>query len=54
MRVVAEVVAVEGSKVTLSVTAADETEQVGTCMHQRYIVDEARFLKRVAAKAGNT
>jgi fluoroacetyl-CoA thioesterase len=52
VRVVAEVVAVEGSKVTLSVTAADETEPVGTCAHQRYIIDEARFLKRVAAKSG--
>ena len=51
VHVVAEVVAVEGAKVTLSVTAEDETELVGTCTHQRFIIDEARFLKRVAAKS---
>jgi predicted thioesterase len=45
---------IEGSKVTLRVQAWDETEQVGDCKHQRFIIDEARFLKRVAAKAANS
>ena len=54
VRVVAEVLSVEGAKVTLNVQAWDETEQVGSCTHLRYIVNEARFLKRVAAKTGDT
>jgi len=53
VRVQAEVLSIEGAKVSLSVQAWDETEQIGTCTHQRYIIDEARFLKRVAAKTGN-
>lgn len=52
VRVKAEVLAVEGAKVSLYVQAWDETELVGTCNHQRFIIDEKRFLKRVAAKAG--
>ena len=51
VRVKAEVLSIDGIKVTLSVQAWDEIEQVGSCTHQRMIIDEARFLKRVAAKA---
>ena len=54
VRVKAEVLSVEGMKVTLNVQAWDETELVGTCNHQRFIIDEARFLKRVAAKLENS
>lgn len=52
VRVKAEVLSIDGIKVTLNVQAWDETEQVGSCNHQRVIIDEARFLKRVAAKVG--
>lgn len=50
VRVQAEVLSLEGLKVSLNVQAWDETELVGTCAHQRFIIDESRFLKRVAAK----
>jgi predicted thioesterase len=52
VRVRAEILSVEGLKVNLEVSAWDEQEQVGSGKHQRVVIDEARFLKRVAAKIG--
>ncbi len=46
----AEVVAVEGHKVTFLVSASDESEQIGTGHHERVIIEEERFLRRVARK----
>ena len=46
----AEVVSVEGSKVYFKVEARDEQEVIGAGSHQRVVIDEARFLRRVAAK----
>jgi len=46
----AEVVSVEGSKVIFKVEARDEQELIGAGSHQRVVIDEARFLRRVAAK----
>jgi fluoroacetyl-CoA thioesterase len=46
----AEVVFVEGSKVFFKVEARDEQELIGAGSHQRVVIDEARFLRRVTAK----
>ena len=46
----AEVVSAEGSKVVFHVEAWDEMERIGVGSHQRVVIDEARFLRRVAAK----
>lgn len=46
----AEVVSVEGSKVNFHVEAWDDLERIGAGSHQRVVIDEARFLRRVAAK----
>jgi predicted thioesterase len=51
IRTRAEVQEVEGFTVTFNVQAWDEREKVGEGQHQRVVIDEARFLKRVAAKA---
>lgn len=45
-----EVVSVEGSKVNFRVEAWDEQEKIGAGSHQRVVIDEGRFLRRVAAK----
>jgi fluoroacetyl-CoA thioesterase len=45
-----EVVSVEGSKVNFQVEAWDEQEQIGAGQHLRVVIDEARFLRRVATK----
>jgi predicted thioesterase len=50
LRVRTEVVAVDGIKVTFAVAAWDEQEQVGVGQHLRVVIDEERFLKRVAGK----
>ena len=52
VRVLAEVLAVEGSKVVLRVQAWDAAEQVGDGTHERAVIDVERFLKRVEAKGG--
>ncbi|HSF83531.1 MAG TPA: thioesterase family protein [Anaerolineales bacterium] len=46
----AEVLTVEGSKVIFSVQVADELEIVGAGRHERVIIEEERFLRRVAKK----
>jgi len=50
VRVNVEITAVEGPKVSFDVQAWDEHEQVGTGQHQRVIIDQQRFLKRVHQK----
>jgi fluoroacetyl-CoA thioesterase len=50
VRVRAEVLAVDGWKVDLSIQAWDEQEQIGNGQHQRVVIDEERFLRRVARK----
>lgn len=45
-----EVSAVQGSKVEFTVRAWDEQELIGEGAHQRVVIEEARFLRRVAAK----
>jgi fluoroacetyl-CoA thioesterase len=47
----AELTAVEGRKLTFKVQAWDEVELIGEADHERFVVDEARFIGRVGAKA---
>ncbi|HEX7976792.1 MAG TPA: thioesterase family protein [Anaerolineales bacterium] len=51
VRVRSEVQALEGSRVIFRLQAWDSTELVGEGEHQRMVIDEARFLRRVAAKS---
>jgi fluoroacetyl-CoA thioesterase len=51
VRVQAKVEAIDGLKVTFTIEAWDEVEKIGQGTHQRFIIDEARFLKRVHAKS---
>ena len=50
VRARAELTAVEGRKLVFKIQAWDEVELIGEAEHERYVVDEARFLKRVQAK----
>jgi predicted thioesterase len=52
VRARAEVLRVEGRTVFFKVEAWDAQEQVAAGEHQRVIIDEERFLRRVDAKAG--
>jgi fluoroacetyl-CoA thioesterase len=51
VRAKAELINVEGRKLFFKIQAWDEFELVGEAGHDRFIVDEARFLGRVQAKA---
>lgn len=46
----AEVLALEGNRVDFSIEAWDDSEKIGSGQHQRVVIDEARFLRRIAAK----
>lgn len=50
VRAEAEVTAVEGRKITFSVTAYDEAGIIGTGTHKRVVVDSQRFLDKVYDK----
>jgi len=47
----AEVIAVEGRKITFTVVARDETEEVGRGTHERVVIDLHRAGERLATKA---
>ncbi|MBN1920486.1 MAG: thioesterase family protein [Anaerolineae bacterium] len=46
----AELLAVEKRRLRFSVEAWDEKERIGSCIHERVIIDRARFMERVAQK----
>jgi predicted thioesterase len=50
VRARAELVAVEGRKLTLQIEAWDEVEKIGQALHERFLVDKARFTARTQAK----
>jgi len=47
----AEVVRIEGRRITFRVWADDESERIGEGVHERIVVDVSRFDKRAQAKA---
>lgn len=49
----AEIVAVNGRTLRFRVRCLDETGLIGKGFHERTIVDEAKFMKRLATKARN-
>lgn len=50
VRARAELVEIAGKKLTFAVEAFDDREKVGEGRHERYIIDNAKFMARVAAK----
>jgi fluoroacetyl-CoA thioesterase len=50
VRARAELTAVEGRKLTFKIQAWDEAELIGEAEHERFIVDEGRFMERVKKK----
>lgn len=51
VRIISQVIEVDGRRVTLSVEAWDDQEKVGEGRHQRVIINLERFLQRVDEKA---
>lgn len=52
VRARAELIGVEGRKLTFNVEAWDDVEKVGEGTHVRFIVDVVRFDKRMSQKRG--
>ena len=50
VRARAEVIGVDGRKVTFKVQAWDEHELIGEGTHTRYVIDVARFVERAQSK----
>jgi predicted thioesterase len=51
VEITATVTAVEGRKVTFAVTAKDELDTVSSGSHARFVVDKAKTVERLKAKA---
>ena len=51
VRARAELTAVQGPRLTFKVQAWDEVELVGEAEHERFIINEPRFMAKVAQKA---
>lgn len=45
------VLSIDGIQVTFDVQARDDYEQIGVGQHTRVVIEESRFLKRVAKKS---
>jgi fluoroacetyl-CoA thioesterase len=54
VRARAELSAVDGRKLTFKIEAWDEVELIGKADHERFIIDEAKFLARTQAKGSVT
>lgn len=50
VRAVAELIEVDGKRLLFNVAAYDENEKIGEGQHERFIIDEERFLSRVGKK----
>jgi fluoroacetyl-CoA thioesterase len=51
VRARAELVAIDGRKLTFKVQAWDEVELIGEAAHDRFVIDETKFMAKVAAKS---
>ncbi len=51
VEITVRVAAVEGRKVTFDVSAKDELDQIGAGSHTRFVVDVAKTIERIKAKA---
>ena len=50
VRARAELVAIEGRKLVFKIQAWDEVELIGEADHERFLIDEAKFLAKVEGK----
>ncbi len=46
----AELVAVDGRKLTFDIQAYDEMEKIGSAKHERFVIEEQKFIARAEAK----
>ena len=49
----AELLSIEGKKLTFKIEAYDEQEKIGEGTHERYIIELSKFLERTGRKGAN-
>ena len=52
VRAKTQVTAVDGRKLTFQVEAFDEKEKIGEAVHERFIINAEKFIKKVEEKKG--
>lgn len=50
VKVIAELIQVDGRRLTFHVTAFDDKEQIGEGTHERFIITKEKFLQKAEAK----
>lgn len=50
VRAHAELVAIDGRKLTFQIEAWDEVEKVGEALHERFVIDKEKFISRAQTK----
>ncbi|KAB2953078.1 thioesterase [Heliorestis acidaminivorans] len=50
VRAEAELIAIEGKKLTFHITAYDEVDKIGEGRHQRFIISSDKFMSKVTVK----
>jgi predicted thioesterase len=50
VRIAAELVEVEGRKLVFNIEAWDEVEKIGEASHDRFVIDQSRFMQKVRSK----
>ncbi len=50
VRAKAELIAIEGKKLTFQVEAWDEVEKIGEALHERFLIETEKFVARVQQK----
>ncbi|PKN92618.1 MAG: thioesterase [Chloroflexi bacterium HGW-Chloroflexi-6] len=50
VRVAAKLIEIEGRKLVFKIEAWDEIEKIGEASHERFMIDEARFMAKVQSK----
>lgn len=51
VKATAELINIEGKRLTFKIEAYDEIEKIGEGIHERYIIELAKFIKRTSEKS---
>ena len=51
IRARAELITIEGRKLTFQIEAWDEVEKIGEAVHERFVIDKEKFIAKAQAKS---
>ena len=50
VRATAELISIDRRRLTFRIEAFDDTEKIGECTHDRFIIDNKKFMEKASAK----